>query len=127
MAIPASDVEAQVFVLCDGRYAAFFRSCLTPQWLDYRPIVLRLDPNVFSVLTKNEGLVVWPNGIQPSEESLKSSRFNQWRTVPWPPGTPTAGPHSFTLSTVQERFVVGRNLEALISVIKSAEVKSQTQ
>jgi hypothetical protein len=35
--------------------------------------------------------------------------------------------HSFTLSTVQERFVVGRNLEALISVIKSAEVKSQMQ
>ena len=99
VAVPASDVEAYIFDLNDGRYATFFRSALTPQWLDHRPIVLQLDSEIFSVLSKNQGIVVWPDGALPT------------------------GTHSFTLSTVQERFVVGTHLEKLISIIKSTEVK----
>jgi len=120
--VPGSDVEAYVFDLTDGRYAAFFRSCLTPQWLDHRPVTLRLDSGV-SVLTKNQGAVVWPPTAAPTEEQLRSSRFNQWRAIVWPQDTPPPGPQSFTLSTVQERYVVGTSLEKLISIVKSAEVR----
>ena len=122
VAVPASDVEAYLFDLKDGRYAAFLRSCLTPQWLDHRPIRLRLDSGM-TVLTKNKGAIVWPQTVAPTEEQLRSSRFNEWRAIVWPQDTPAAGPQSFTLSTVQERYIVGTSLEKLISVIKSAEVK----
>jgi hypothetical protein len=125
--VPASDVTAYVFDLKDGRYAAFFRSCLTPQWLDYRPIKLQLDAKRFSVLAKNSGDVVWPQGTAPTAEQVRSSRFNQWRAVAWPKDTRPTGPQSFTLSTVQERYVVGTNLQELISVIKSAEVRPQAK
>jgi hypothetical protein len=124
VAVPASDVEAYLFDLADGRYAAFFRSRLTPQWLDYRPIRLRLDSSV-SVLTKNKGAVVWPQVAAPTEEQIRSSRFNEWRAVVWPQDTPATGSHSFTLSTVQERYIVGTSREKLISVVKSAAVKLQ--
>jgi hypothetical protein len=98
VAVPASDVEAYVFDLTDGRYAAFFRSCLTPQWLDRRPISLRLDPARCQVLSK-QGVTLWP------------------------PAPPPTGPQSFELSTVQERFAVGRSLEDLRAVVRAATVK----
>jgi hypothetical protein len=125
VAVPASDIEAYVFDLRDGRFAAFFRSCLTPQWLDYRPIMLQLDAGTFSVLTKNTGTVVWPQGTAPTAEQTTSSRFNEWRTVPWPPDTKALERQAFILSTVQERYVVGPNLHKLIAVIKSAKVTPQ--
>ena len=124
VAVPGSDVEAYLFDLTDGRYAAFFRSCLTPQWLDHRPLRLQLDSGL-SVLTKNQGAIVWPQTAAPTEEQIRSSRFNQWRAVVWPQDTPAPGPQSFTLLTVQERFIVGTSLEKLISIVKSAEVKPQ--
>ncbi len=125
VSVPSSDIKAYVFDLCDGRYAAFFRSCLTPQWLDYRPIRLQLNTRLFSVVTKNTGAVAWPQGAEPTAEQTTSSRFNQWRTVPWPPGTKAVERQAFILSTVQERFVVSTNLQKLIEVIKSAEVGPQ--
>ena len=99
MLVPASDVQAYVFDLNDGRCAAFFRSALTPQWLDHRPIQLQLDPEIFSVLSK-PGPAVWPPSSQPK------------------------GPQLFTLSTVQERFVIATkpHLQELLSVIKGATV-----
>ncbi len=97
--VPDSDVEAYLFDLNDGRCAAFFRSCLTPQWLDHRPIRLRLDPQVFSVLTK-QGATVWPESV---------------------PGTAA---QSFTLSTVQERFIIATmpHMTKLLSAIRGASV-----
>jgi hypothetical protein len=127
VAVPSSDVLAYLFDLKDGRYAAFFRSCLSPQWLDHRPIRLQLDIQRHSVLTKNTGAVVWPRGAAPTAEELRSSRFNQWRLIAWPQDTPTTSANSVTLSTVQERFVVGTNLQALISVVKSAQVGAQAK
>ena len=123
--VPNSDVTAYVFALKDGRYAAFFRSRLTPQWLDHRPIRLALDAKRFSVLAKNTGEVLWPNGKTPTTQQLRASRFNQWRAVAWPNDPQAPGPGALTLSTVQERFVVGTSLQELISVIQSAEVKPQ--
>ena len=98
LAVPASDIEAYLFELADGRHAAFFRSCLTPQWLDHRPIVLQLDPGNSQVLSK-QGTVVWPQG------ALQASR------------------QPVSMSTVQERFLVGTNSQELISVITSARVE----
>jgi hypothetical protein len=97
--VPASDVEAYVFNLNDGRCAAFFRSCLTPQWLDHRPIKLQLDSTIFSVLTK-QGAAVWPQGAVP------------------------AGAQPFTLSTVEERFLITTmpHMGELLSVIRGASV-----
>ena len=124
VAVPASDVEAYLFDLNDGRYAAFFRSRLTPQWLDYRPIKLQLDSERFSVLTKNSGAVVWPRGTVPTAKQIRSSRFNEWRAVAGPQETRAMGPKTVTLSTVQERYVVGTDMQELISVIKSARVST---
>jgi hypothetical protein len=123
VAVPSSDVEAYLLDLKDGRYAAFFRSCLTPQWLDHRPIRLRLDAQKHSVLTKNTGAMVWPRSTAPSAEALRSSRFNEWRSIAWPQDTPATDAKSVIVSTVQERYVVGRDLEELISIVKSAEVR----
>jgi hypothetical protein len=99
VAVPASDVEAYVFDLNDGRYAAFFRSALTPQWLDHRPIKLQLDPAIFSVLSK-PGAAVWPQGEVPKGLQL------------------------LTLSTVQERFLIATkpHMAELLSVITGATV-----
>ena len=94
--VQGSDIEAYLFDLNDGRFAAYFRSTLTPQWLDYRPINLQLDSR-FSVLTK-QGYLVWPDGAPP------------------------AGPQPFALSTVQTRYVVGTNVTELLSVINGATV-----
>lgn len=93
--VPASDVEAYIFDLNDGRSAAFFRSTLTPQWLDHRPIELQLDSD-FSVLTK-PGALVWQG---------------------------TGGPQSFALTTWDERFLVTTtpNMAELLSVINGATV-----
>ena len=73
------------------------------------------------MLTKNTGAVVWPQGTAPTAEQTTSSRFNEWRTVPWPPDTKALERQAFMLSTVQERYVVGTNLQELIAVIKSAK------
>lgn len=100
VSVPASDVEAYVFDLNDGRFAAFFRSALTPQCLDYRPINLQLDSD-FSVLTK-QGDVVWPEGAHPTE------------------------PQPFALSTVQTRYVVATDIAGLLSVIDGATVGHYT-
>ncbi len=125
VAVPKSDIEAYVFDLRNGRYAAFLRSCLTPQWLDYRPVILQLDATVFSVLTKNTSAVVWPHGVTPTTEQITSTRFNEWRSVPWSPRTVATERQYFVLSTVQERFVVSTDLQKLIDAIKSAEVRPQ--
>jgi hypothetical protein len=122
VAVPSTDILAYVFQLKDGRHAAFFRSCLTPQWLDHRPIRLTLDSRRFSVLAKNTGEILWPNGTLPTAEQARSSRYNQWRTVEWPKEAQPTGADSFTLSTVQERFVVGDDLDELVRVIRTAEV-----
>ncbi len=126
--VPDSDVQAYLFDLDDGRCAAFFRSCLTPQWLDHRPIELRLDADMFTVLTK-QGDLVWPNGTAPTDDQKAHTRYNQWRTVVWPEGTPLPGLPSFTLATVQERFVLTTkpHVQELISVIKSAVVKPRAE
>ena len=97
-AVPGSDVEAYLFDLADGRFAAFFRSRLTPQWLDHRSIALRLDPARVQVLSK-QGAVVWPTAAPPP------------------------GPQPVTLSTVQERFVVGKSADELRSIVGSAHVR----
>jgi hypothetical protein len=99
VALSGSDVEAYLFDLNDGRCAAFFRSRLTPQWLDHRPIKLQLDPEVFSVLSK-PGPVVWPQGALPK------------------------GVQEVTLSTVQERFLIAPKprLAELLAVVKGASV-----
>jgi hypothetical protein len=124
--VPASDVQAYLFDLNDGRCAAVFRSCLTPQWLDHRPIELRFNSSLFEVVTK-QGDPVWPRGLSPNDDQKKLSRYNQWRTVHWPKGTPLPGPRSFTLATVQERYVITRksNLQDLVSVIRSAALRPQ--
>jgi len=123
--IPSSDVQAYVFDLNDGRCAAFFRSCLTPQWLDHRPITLHIDSTRFSVFTKY-GDLIWPNGAPLTDDQKKNSRYNQWRTIDWPKEVPPPGPKSFTLATVQERFVITAkpHMQELISVIQLARVKS---
>lgn len=124
--VPNSDVQAYVFDLNDGRCAAFFRSCLTPQWLDYRPITLPIDTALFSVFTKY-GDLIWPNGAPLTDDQKKNSRYNQWRIIDWPKDTPPPGPNSFTLATVQERFVIAAKLHLpeLIAAIQSAVVKPQ--
>ena len=129
VSVPDSDVEAYVFDLTDGRCAAFFRSSLTPQWLDHRPIELQLNSKIFSVVTKNQGDLVWPHGILPTHDQRQRTRYNQWRTVVWQEDTPPPGPQSFTLATVQERYIITTkpHMQDLISVIKSAEVKPQTK
>lgn len=122
--VPNSDIEAYLFDLNDGRCAAFFRSALTPQWLDHRPIHLQIDSKTFSVLTK-QGHQVWPTAELPTDTPAEQTRYNQWRPIAWPKGTQPSGPKSFTLSTVQERYVVTAkpHMRALISAIKSAVVK----
>lgn len=122
--VPDSDVQAYVFDLADGRCAAFFRSCLTPQWLDHRPIELQLDAKIFSVITK-QGDLVWPDGIVPTTDQKQHTRYNQWRTIVWPKGAPPPRPLSFTLATVQERYIITTkpHIQDLISAIKSAVVK----
>ena len=126
--VPDSDVQAYIFDLTDGRCAALFRSCLTPQWLDHRPIELRLNAEIFTVITK-QGDLVWPHGILPTTDQKEHTRYNQWRTVVWPQGTPPPGPLSFTLATVQERYVITTkpHMQELISAIKSAVVKPQAE
>ncbi|MCC6694897.1 MAG: hypothetical protein IT365_04610 [Candidatus Hydrogenedentes bacterium] len=57
VSVPDSDVQAYVFDLSDGRCAGFLRSCLTPQWLDHRPIELQLNSKIFTVITKQGDLV----------------------------------------------------------------------
>ena len=103
VAVPDSDVEAYLFDLNDGRLAAFFRSALTPQGLDHRPIELQLDAGVFSVLTKH-GATVWPQEAPPT------------------------GAQRVTLSTVQARFLTAprSHMTELLSAIKEAEVGPQT-
>jgi hypothetical protein len=114
--VPASDVEAYIFNLNDGRCAAFFRSCLTPQWLDHRPIRLRLDSKVFSVLTK-QGAAVWPQGRLATEVTEGTEALAKQ-------GTPPVGVQPFTLSTVQERFLITTmpHMAELLSVIRGASV-----
>ena len=92
--VPGSDVEAYVFDLNDGQSAAFFRSTLTPQWLDHRPIDIQLNSN-FSVTTK-QGIPVW-QGTEP-------------RTV--------------TFTTWDEQYLVTTtpNMPELLSVIDGATV-----
>jgi hypothetical protein len=126
--VPGSDVQAYVFDLGDGRCAAFFRACLTPQWLDHRPIELQLKSEMYTVVTK-QGDLVWPNGTLPTDEQKAHTRYNQWRTVVWPEGTPPPGSLSFRLATVQERFVITAkpHMQELISVITSAVVKPQAK
>jgi len=128
VSVPDSDVQAYVFDLTDGRYAAFFRSCLTPQWLDHRPIEIPINSKNFSVITK-QGDPVWPHGELPTQKQRAHSRYNQWRTVVWPQGTRPPGPQSFTLATVQERYVLTTkpHMQELLSAIKSAEVKPQAK
>ena len=99
VSVPASDIEAYVFDLKDGRFAAFFRSALTPQCLDYRPITLQLSSG-FSVLTKL-GDVIWPGEDHPTELQ------------------------PVTLSTVETRYVVGTETAELFSVINEAKVGPQ--
>jgi hypothetical protein len=120
-AVPDSDVEAYVFALEDGRHAAFFRSTLTPQWLDTRAIELSLDLERFSVLTK-QGDRVWPDVEAPTPEQLADSRYNQWRTIDWPE---PLRPGDFTLSTIQERFVIAEPpyRGELLAVIQTATVR----
>lgn len=128
VSVPDSDVEAYLFDLKDGRCAALFRSRLTPQWLDHRPIELPLDAKIFSVVTKR-GEPVWPNGIEPTPVQKADSSYYQWRTVVWPEGTRPPGPMSFTLATVQERYVITAkpHLQALITAIRTASVKPQAE
>lgn len=123
--IPNSDVEAYVFDLNDGRCAAFFRSCLTPQWLDHRPIELQLNATIFEVITK-QGELVWPNAVPPTASQMQNTRYNQWRAIVWPDGIRPPGPTSFTLATVQERYVVTTkpHLPELITVLQTAAMKS---
>jgi hypothetical protein len=98
--IPESDVEAYVFDLNDGRVAALFRSCLTPQWVDYRPIELQLDSD-FSVITK-QGDIVWQG--QGTEDK------------------------NFVLTTVQAQFLIApvEQIDKLTAVVKSAKVGTPT-
>jgi hypothetical protein len=74
------------------------------------------------VLAKNTGEILWPNGKTPTAEQARSSRCNQWRTVEWPKDSQSTGPNSFTLSTVQERFIVGKDLDELSRAVRTAEV-----
>jgi hypothetical protein len=94
--LPASDVEAYIFNLNDGRSAAFFRSRLTPQWLDHRAIELQLDSD-FSVYAKMGTTPIWQGA---------------------------GGPQSFTLTTWDERFLVTTtpHMAELLSVINGATV-----
>jgi hypothetical protein len=125
--LSGSDILAYLFGLRDGRCAAFFRSCLTPQWLDYRPILLRLGPVGLSVLTKNTGAVAWPPTAVPPAEQAAASRFNEWRAVPWPASIEECLRGRLALSTVQERYVVAADLGALMDVVNSAEVARPVQ
>jgi hypothetical protein len=54
-----SDVVAYLFDLNDGSSAALFQSRKEDQWLDRRPIELRLDPSRFWVSDK-QGKTIWP-------------------------------------------------------------------
>ena len=101
--VPASDVEAYIFDLNDGRLAALFRSTLTPQGLDYRPIELQLDPAIFSVLTK-QGDTVWPQDPPPMRAQ------------------------EVTFFTVHAQFLIAPklNLSELLAAMKEAKVGSQT-
>ena len=57
--------------------------------------------------SKPKGAIVWPQIEAPTEEQNRSSRFNEWRAVVWPQDIPATSSRSFTLSTVQERYIVG--------------------
>jgi len=60
-AIPlnGSDIEAWLFELHDGSYAAIYQARLSEQWLDKRPICVRLNPARMFVCTKC-GYTIWP-------------------------------------------------------------------
>ncbi len=59
--LPDSDIEAWLFECHDKTSAAIFQARLSAQWLDKRPILLRLNPTRHLVCTKL-GHTVWPPG-----------------------------------------------------------------
>jgi len=128
VSVPASDVEAYLFDLNDGRLAALFRSTLTPQWLDNRNIKLQLDPTIFSVITK-QGAAVWPPDAPPTEvkepalstveERLKAGESEVAARILQP----------FTLSTVQSRFLIApkSQMAELLSAINESKIVSEIE
>jgi len=46
------------------------------------------------------------------------------RSIAWPQDTPATDAKSVIVSTMQERYIVGRDLQELISIVKSAETRS---
>ncbi len=89
ISIPNTDIVAYLFQLADGCNAALFQARLTAQWLDRRPIEIKLDPRNHWVSNK-QGKSVWPENL---------------------PATGDAGERvPFHLYTAQEVFV--RTLQA---------------
>jgi hypothetical protein len=97
VAVPDCDIEAHVFELADGRHAALFRSTLTPQWLDHRPLEVRLDAGTCSVFTR-QGNLVWPTDV------------------------PEAGLCRFRFSTVESRFFIAIDRNAILAVVTSCKL-----
>lgn len=60
LAIGDSDIEALLFECYDGSSAAIFQARLSAQWLDRRPIKLKLDPDKVLLCTKL-GHTDWPS------------------------------------------------------------------
>lgn len=102
---PDSDVEAWLFDLHDGTPAAMFQSRLKAQWLDERPIDLRLNPVRVQVCT-TMGHTVWP-------------------LRPWRKGD-SEEPESYRLRTKDNLWVRGMrvSLDELRNVISSAVISS---
>lgn len=60
--IGSTDIEAFIFELYDGTFAALYQSRLSEFWLDRRPITIMLDPTVVYICT-TMGPSIWPKDV----------------------------------------------------------------
>jgi hypothetical protein len=59
--LEGTDIEAWLFTLHDGTFAAIYQARRSEQWLDKRPVTLSLNPARMYVSTKT-GYTIWPAG-----------------------------------------------------------------
>lgn len=102
--IPGSDIVAYLFELKDGTSAALFQARKHDQWLDHRPIELRLNASRFWVSDKPGKTTIWPKENDSSTE-----------------------PQVVRLVTSEERFIRSRKAsnDELKEIVKNARVGAE--
>ena len=105
ISIPNSDIVAYLFQLEDGSRAALFQARLTAQWLDRRPIELKLDPGDYWVCSK-QGKSIWPDNPPAPTDARK--------------------PVLYRLSTAEEVFIRTKkdNVDQLRAVVAAARLRA---